>query len=52
MTEGNVNPDDSADSFRRFEKAFKDAQRQEKQDLKHAAAELRHKEVTDLIGIK
>jgi hypothetical protein len=52
MVEGNPYSDDSADSFRGFEKAFKDAQSQEKQDLTHAAAELRHKQVKDLIDYK
>jgi hypothetical protein len=52
MIEGNPFLDNSADSFRGFEKAFNDAQGQEKQDLKHAAAELRQEKVKSLIDYK
>ena len=38
MTDHNPSPDESADAFRGFEKAFHDAQEQRKQDLKDATA--------------
>jgi hypothetical protein len=42
----------SAESFRGFEQAFKDAQTQKKQDLKTAAVEHRHEQVEAMIKTK
>lgn len=47
--EHNQSPEASADLFRGFEKAFKDAQIQRKQDLKNATAAARREQVKGLI---
>jgi hypothetical protein len=52
MTEHNPSPDESADSFRGFAKAFKDARDQRKQDLKDAAAKARQEQIQGLIAYK
>jgi hypothetical protein len=52
MTEDNHAPLETADSFRGFEKTFKDAAVQHKEDLKLAAAVSRQEQVAMLIKTK
>ena len=52
MTDHNPSPDESADAFRGFEKAFHDLQEQGKQDLKDATAKARQNQVDKLITYK